>query len=826
MNFGSDYVYLYEQPSFEYISDEELEGGMNVSDSDSDSPDEEDADREGAVLFSGTVPPPPPAQAVSSMSGANLFGARIHVDSAPAAPPPPRLPIQMVPKSKPKSHWRMKDTARETAGPIPQSHRRVRQGDTNIVTVKFDKLIAPSNMHAGDPQNCSSCGAILSKISKLDILADEKVWTCEYCETRNVVDIEEEEIPREPDVTFMLEPALSTTASGPTGLDESLVIFCVDVSGSMCVTTEVPGHIELRGASGLRRAQALNRERADQYLPRQRRNVTYISRLQSVQAAIDHQLQEMAREYPNRRVALVTFSNEVTVIGDGKVDPVAIAGDKLGNQDTLKTLAKEQPFPEAIKNTRQQLGQKLFDLEECGPTALGPALLVSATMASKVRGSKVILCTDGLANVGMGKLDNHKNDQELEDAIKFYEEIADNASENGVSISVITIKGTDCKLVEIGKMADKTGGQVNIVDPLKLTQEFSTILANKIIATNVVATFILHKELFFFYEESEESKVVKTIGNVTADTEISFEYGVRTKTKDADKPETESRTGDKEEAKSEGAKQEEKMEVDASGSQEGNKTTENTDIEMEDNRQVIHDEEKQGADGKGQKTETATSSGESMTEGADPFSTAGTSTGPQADEGRKELPFQLQIVYTDTEGAKALRVITQTKPITRDRRKAERNAKVDVLARHTAMTAAKMAQDGMYTMSRERALMNQRVAWRHTREDDAKSKESRPAYKKAFGKIKSMENYLALRQKSERSTHGRTYSDDEDEVEEYDVPLAKCSSASRSKGKSKSFLSKLRKKRSETTEDAGAALVFKGKNARAFFEDSDEETPK
>lgn len=74
---------------------------------------------------------------------------------------------------------------------------------------------------------------------------------------------------------------------------------------------QVPGHVELRGASGLRRAQLLNRERSDQYLPRQRRNVTYISRLQSVQAAIDHQLQEMLKEYPNRRVALVTFSNEV-----------------------------------------------------------------------------------------------------------------------------------------------------------------------------------------------------------------------------------------------------------------------------------------------------------------------------------------------------------------------------------------------------------------------------------------------------------------------------------------------------------------------------------
>jgi len=38
-----------------------------------------------------------------------------------------------------------------------------------------------------------------------------------------------------------------------------------------------------------------------------------------------------------------------------------------------------------------------------------------------------------------------------------------------VSISVITIKGTDCKLVEIGKMADQTGGQVSICHMISYT---------------------------------------------------------------------------------------------------------------------------------------------------------------------------------------------------------------------------------------------------------------------------------------------------------------------------------------------------------------------
>jgi len=37
---------------------------------------------------------------------------------------------------------------------------------------------------------------------------------------------------------------------------------------------------------------------------------------------------------------------------------------------------------------------------------------------------------------------------------------------------------------------------VNIVDPLKLTEEFGNILANPVIASHVVATFIVHKGLY------------------------------------------------------------------------------------------------------------------------------------------------------------------------------------------------------------------------------------------------------------------------------------------------------------------------------------------
>ena len=70
-----------------------------------------------------------------------------------------------------------------------------------------------------------------------------------------------------------------------------------------------------------------------------------------------------------------------------------------------------------------------YRLVEEGKTALGPALLMSVAIASRVPGStvsyqdkaipqytfilQVILCTDGLANVGLGKLDGNPDSYKL-----------------------------------------------------------------------------------------------------------------------------------------------------------------------------------------------------------------------------------------------------------------------------------------------------------------------------------------------------------------------------------------------------------------------------
>ena len=60
-------------------------------------------------------------------------------------------------------------------------------------------------------------------------------------------------------------------------------------------------------------------------------------------------------------------------------------------------------------------------LEENGPTALGPAIASSIAMAAQgAPGSTVVICTDGLANVGLGAFDEAKTDEEIAKVDEFY----------------------------------------------------------------------------------------------------------------------------------------------------------------------------------------------------------------------------------------------------------------------------------------------------------------------------------------------------------------------------------------------------------------------
>ena len=80
--------------------------------------------------------------------------------------------------------------------------------------------------------------------------------------------------------------------------------------------------------------------------------------------------------------------------------------------------------------------------EAKGQTALGPALISAIEIASKGSpGSTVFLCTDGLANRGIGNLESLEEEKNV-----FYDELAEAAKNKNIAVNIMTIKGEGCKM--------------------------------------------------------------------------------------------------------------------------------------------------------------------------------------------------------------------------------------------------------------------------------------------------------------------------------------------------------------------------------------------
>jgi hypothetical protein len=66
--------------------------------------------------------------------------------------------------------------------------------------------------------------------------------------------------PKSEVLDYLLEPAKEISDSDK----EEFLIFCLDISGSMCVTTEVPGTFKLKG-NRTSQLNSLNTDAVDQY---------------------------------------------------------------------------------------------------------------------------------------------------------------------------------------------------------------------------------------------------------------------------------------------------------------------------------------------------------------------------------------------------------------------------------------------------------------------------------------------------------------------------------------------------------------------------------
>ena len=433
--------------------------------------------------------------------------------------------------SSPKKGKR-KGKATEEEEELESEEEQQKEVSLNTFAIKFDDQKSCENQATETLiTRCTSCNAILNSQSNLlekkaymeyfeknkteindaqsqqiTVLAqNEQVWVCEFCEHHNKLK-KSIQLPKQENPCYLVQKYEEGKSEEVEGTS---VIFCIDLSGSMDQTVS----------------------RAPQLVKGKQR---YLSRKDCVISALLSQLEKMKNDQNPSYVGLVTFSANVELIGDGSETSITYTSDLLNNYDKIFEMTQNH-YKKLMKNNVnenfQTLSSKLKSLETSGSTALGPGLLSAISLASKGKaGSKVIICTDGLANVGLGSLEHAGDDKNSK---AFYEKIGLYAKSKGISISVITIKGdSECNIQTLSKVALETNGVVSRVDPEKISSDFSFIIEDEILGTNAKLTVRLNKLYKFINENKRFIKdngclYEKEIGNFGVSTEFTMEFEIK-----------------------------------------------------------------------------------------------------------------------------------------------------------------------------------------------------------------------------------------------------------------------------------------------------------
>lgn len=327
---------------------------------------------------------------------------------------------------------------------------------------------------------------------------DDCIATCKFCGTPVDLAITTpfDQFPNVNDVTFFLSPESTEIDQSLPEVYIPMVIFCIDISASMSTSVKLEG-----GSSA--------------------------TRLQCVQSAVAQQLKSLDKQQPDCKVIIVTFGAEVRIYTDGG-NTSLIARRAHESESVLISKGEElaDSCTESVEVAIDRLQSTVSGLRPSGNTALGPALAVSVGLAGKNTGAKIVLCTDGMANNGVGAIKNRNQ------TVPFYADLGRHAAEEGTMISVITMEGEDCSMENLGVTADLTGGQVDMIDLEAMSASVGAMLANAALGTGAYLVLIAGAGLSVnscqHAAEAHGLANVTTVqlGPVAAKTDLSFQLHV------------------------------------------------------------------------------------------------------------------------------------------------------------------------------------------------------------------------------------------------------------------------------------------------------------
>ena len=430
------------------------------------------------------------------------------------------------------------DSENEEPAPMNQSKKEGRvykkEIDVNVCLIKYDGLQNEAENNVLRLYQCQQCKSYLNKYSNIIPENDKYNWKCEFCshENKDLI-INKVDIPLNDTIENCLAPGINKELKTPEKDDSSLV-FCFDISGSMCQSYDVGKVLKNKFNKILGKKdnknkfkfQNNNSDDEDNQFDYNMENTNYISRLDLVKCSIRDNINSLLKNAPNTKVGIVSFGSDIEVKGDCLSNVMMIKEKDMNNESKIKSLGEENTnlIRAPISESHENIIKALNATEENGSTALGPAVLMSLSLLKNAKiGSRIFLCTDGMSNLGVGNISENKDN-----AKDFYTKIGEMAKEKGIIINLITFQDSESEIDILMSMVDKSGGEIIRVNPNAILDGFNDLLENEAIASEVELRMNLNKCLTFRDQEEKDlsndgSTIYQKLGNVAKETETYYE---------------------------------------------------------------------------------------------------------------------------------------------------------------------------------------------------------------------------------------------------------------------------------------------------------------